>query len=87
MGSRSGIRRPHYGKSHQFADEEIVNHYGHEYMNLAQPYIIDGGKIESAMTRKASGYESRNSLHTDHNQRNTGNETGNKNGKNTGKRY
>jgi len=83
MGSQSGQRRPHYGKSHQFKDEALVDHYYNQELSLAQPYIVDGGKIESAMTRKSSKYESLNSKHTDHKQRNTGNETGNK----TGKRY
>jgi len=80
MGSKSGERRPHYGKEHQFKDEAIVDHYYNQKLNLAQPFIVDGGKIESAMTRKSSEYERRKSMHTDHNQRRVNRESGKRTG-------
>jgi len=82
-GTRSGIRRPHYGKGSQFVLEQAADHYRQDLttgkdLNLAQPYILDGGVIESAMTRKSSGYEHRNSMHRDHGQRRVDRETGKK---------
>jgi len=78
MGVRSGIRRDHYHKGEEFGTEEHVNHRYGEVFPRAQPYIINGGLIESAMTRKASGYEGRRSMHTEHGQRRVDKQTGKK---------